>query len=143
MSHAFLRILNLAFPSVNFFKSLYSLKQRLYLSNSILFLNFYRTNFLNVKKYYFLSLFSLHRNFRKKEIKKVKSISSPVQILKLYFLKGKLNPKIKFVLFEGTLRSNHVRVFLPRHQTLYLCRTPNMYKHGVHVHQTWSDFVLL
>ena len=46
----------LAFPSVNFFKRLYSARQRLYLSNS----NFSKISieqmFLNVKKYHFLTL---------------------------------------------------------------------------------------
>ena len=43
----------LAFPSVNFFESLYSSRQRLYLSNFIFPKNPIKQIFLNVKKYHF------------------------------------------------------------------------------------------
>ena len=74
----------LAFPSVNFFKSLYSSRQRLYLSNSVFLKISIEQSFLNVKKYHFLTLKQICsiEFLENKELKGVKSISSPVQILK-------------------------------------------------------------
>ena len=46
----------LAFPLVNFFKSLYSSRQRSYLSNSIFSKISMEQIFLNIKKYHFLTL---------------------------------------------------------------------------------------
>ena len=74
----------LAFSSLNFFERLYSSRQRLYLFNSIFSKNSIEQIFLNVKKYNWL-----HIIFRKYEIKRVKSILSPVQILK-HFHRRKL-----------------------------------------------------
>ena len=76
---------------MNISKSLYYSRQTIYLSNSFFSKNSIEQIFLNVKKYHFVTLKKklLPRIFRKYEIKKAMSISSPVQILK-HFHRWKL-----------------------------------------------------
>ena len=79
---------SLSFPSVNVFKSLYSSRQRLYLSNSIFSKNSIEQMFLNVKKYHFLTLKKICSiEFLENKELRVKLISSPVQIKKKISLK--------------------------------------------------------
>ena len=78
----------LALPSVNLFESLYSSRQRLYLSNSIFSKNSIEQMFLNVKKYHFLTLKKICSiEFLENKELRVKLISSPVQIKKKISLK--------------------------------------------------------
>ena len=59
------------FPSVNVFKSLYSSRQRLYLSNSIFSKISIKQILLNVKKYHCLTLKNLLHRISPKETREI------------------------------------------------------------------------